>query len=166
MQPSAPSRARFLQVLLTITAFIGIEAFFFPAFIIRPFARQTSNGLYWAMAIHHRAPIISLVCALASLIIVAMLWRRSTTFAKAGLAALMVVVTTSAVMSRLNYFEWMFHPVESAQFDNESGSKLDNAEMILAVRFGSDARAYPIKEMAYHHILNDVVEGVPVAVTY
>jgi len=38
--------------------------------------------------------------------------------------------------------------------------------MILAVRFGSDARAYPIREMAYHHVLNDVVAGVPVAVTY
>ena len=38
--------------------------------------------------------------------------------------------------------------------------------MILAVRLGSDARAYPIREMAYHHVLNDVVGGVPVAVTY
>jgi hypothetical protein len=38
--------------------------------------------------------------------------------------------------------------------------------MILALRYGSDARAYPIREMAYHHVLNDVVAGVPVAVTY
>jgi hypothetical protein len=60
----------------------------------------------------------------------------------------------------------MFHPVQSAQFEAESASKLDKGEMILAVRFGDDARAYPIREMAYHHILNDVVGGVPVAVTY
>jgi hypothetical protein len=38
--------------------------------------------------------------------------------------------------------------------------------MILAVRYSNDARAYPIREMAYHHILNDVVGGVPIAVTY
>ena len=69
-------------------------------------------------------------------------------------------------MSRLNYFEWMFHPVDSAKFESESSSKLDAKEMILAVRYGSDARAYPIREMAYHHILNDVVGGVPIAVTY
>ena len=69
-------------------------------------------------------------------------------------------------MSRLNYFEWMFHPVDSAKFESESSSKLDTKEMILAVRYGSDARAYPIREMAYHHILNDVVGGVPIAVTY
>jgi hypothetical protein len=69
-------------------------------------------------------------------------------------------------MARLNYFEWMFHPIESQQFESVSASKLANSEMILTVRFGSDARAYPIREMAYHHILNDVVEGVPIAVTY
>ena len=60
----------------------------------------------------------------------------------------------------------MFHPVLDPQFEAESDSKLGSDEMILTVRFGSDARAYPIREMAYHHILNDVVEGVPVAVTY
>jgi hypothetical protein len=69
-------------------------------------------------------------------------------------------------MSRLNYFEWMFHPVDAPQFESASSSKLDKGEMILALRYGSDARAYPIREMAYHHVLNDVVAGVPVAVTY
>jgi len=78
----------------------------------------------------------------------------------------MVVVAFAAVMSRLNYFEWMFHPVNSPQFESASASKLDKGEMILAIRYGSEDRAYPIREMAYHHVLNDVVAGVPVAVTY
>ena len=85
---------------------------------------------------------------------------------KSLLVLTLLVVTVSAVMSRLNYFEWMFHPVDSARFDAESSSKLAADEMILAVRYGADARAYPIREMAYHHILNDVVGGVPIAVTY
>ena len=85
---------------------------------------------------------------------------------KGLLAVPLIVVTFSAVMSRLNYFEWMFHPVGNAQFEAESSSKLDAKEMILAVRYGADARAYPISQMAYHHILNDVVGGVPIAVTY
>jgi hypothetical protein len=38
--------------------------------------------------------------------------------------------------------------------------------MVLALIFNDDARAYPVREMAYHHIVNDVVGGVPVAVTY
>jgi hypothetical protein len=78
----------------------------------------------------------------------------------------MVPVLFSVVMARINYFEWMFHPVESAQFESASASKLDRAEMILAVRIGAEARAYPIREMAYHHVLNDVVAGVPIAATY
>jgi hypothetical protein len=69
-------------------------------------------------------------------------------------------------MARLNYFEWMFHPVDVAVFESEAQSKLDKSEMILAVSLGSDARAYPILQMAYHHVLNDVVNGVPIAVTY
>jgi hypothetical protein len=69
-------------------------------------------------------------------------------------------------MARRNYFEWMFHPIAGAQFLAQSQSKLDSKEMILAVRLGGDARAYPISQMAYHHILNDEVAGVPIAVTY
>ncbi len=78
----------------------------------------------------------------------------------------MLLVACSAVMARINYFEWMFHPVDSPQFEAEAQSKLDSAEMIMAVRFGNDARAYTIREMAYHHIVNDMVGTVPVAVTY
>ena len=69
-------------------------------------------------------------------------------------------------MARMNYFEWMFHPVDEVRFETASQSKLDAGEMIMTVAFNSDARAYPISEMAYHHIVNDVVGGVPVAVTY
>ena len=78
----------------------------------------------------------------------------------------MVLIAFSAVMARINYFEWMFHPVRSPQFEAEAQSKLDPVEMIMAVRFGNDTRAYPIREMAYHHIVNDLVGTVPVAITY
>jgi hypothetical protein len=43
---------------------------------------------------------------------------------------------------------------------------LDAAEMVMAVRFGNDARAYPIVQMAYHHVFNDEVGGTPIVVTY
>jgi hypothetical protein len=94
------------------------------------------------------------------------LWRNTSRWLKAPLLIAAFFVVFAAVMSHLNYFEWMFHPVDRAQFEPESSSKLDAKEMILAVRYSSDARAYPIREMAYHHILNDVVGGVPIAVTY
>ena len=159
-------RSRILWILLALFGIAGFGAFMFPAFIIRPFTYQSPRGLWWAMAIRQRAPMISLLCALACLILVALLWETSGKWLKGLMSAVMILVAAAAVMSRLNYFEWMFHPVDSPQFEAEAASKLDAKEMILAVNYGSDARAYPISQMAYHHVLNDVVGGVPIAVTY
>ena len=118
------------------------------------------------MAIRERAPIVSLLCAIVCLVLFAIVWQSVGKWGKGLLSVVMIFVAAAAVMSRLNYFEWMFHPIDSPQFEAESASKLDGREMILAVRYGADARAYPISQMAYHHILNDVVGGVPIAVTY
>ncbi len=152
--------------LFSLSALVCFGWFFIPAFIIRPFTHQTPRGLALAMALRQRAPWGTLAAALVCLAFAFILWSAVSIWRKVVVAIVMVLVTFSAVMSRLNYFEWMFHPVPSAQFESASASKLGKSEMILALRYGSDARAYPIREMAYHHVLNDVVGGVPVAVTY
>jgi hypothetical protein len=159
-------RRNFLWFLFVPSALAGIGLFFVPAFIIRPFHHQTPSSLALAMALRQRAPWGTLAAALICLLFVLILWGAATKSRKIVLVSVMVVVAFAAVMSRLNYFEWMFHPVDTPQFEFASASKLDKGEMILAVHYGSDARAYPIREMAYHHVLNDVVAGVPVAVTY
>ena len=159
-------RGAFLWFIFLASALAGIGLFFIPAFIIRPFRHQTPSGLALAMALRQRAPWGTFAAALLCLIFALILWGAASKSRKIILASVMVLVAFATVMSRINYFEWMFHPVESPQFESASASKLDKGEMILAVRYGSDARAYPIREMAYHHVLNDVVEGVPVAVTY
>jgi hypothetical protein len=143
-----------------------VGLFAVPTFIIRPFTHQTSAGLMWAMALRQRAPWGTLVLTIVCLLFAFVLWRTSNWWRKIVLSVVMLLVVFSAVMARQNYFEWMFHPIESAQFESARVSKLSSGEMILAVRFGSDARAYPIREMAYHHVLNDVVGGVPVVATY
>jgi uncharacterized membrane protein YuzA (DUF378 family) len=160
------SRTRALWIALATFALVGFGAFMFPAFIIRPFRSQHPRTLLWALEIRQRAPLVSLLCAIVCFLLIAMLWGSLNKWRKVVLSVAAVAVGFSAVMSRLNYFEWMFHPVNGAKFDAESSSKLGADEMILAVRYGADARAYPIREMAYHHILNDVVGGVPIAVTY
>lgn len=43
---------------------------------------------------------------------------------------------------------------------------LDAQEPLLGLIIGSDARAYPLRVLIWHEIVNDVVGGVPVAVTY
>jgi hypothetical protein len=153
-------------VIFLASASVAIALFFIPAFIIRPFTHQSASGLALAMSLRDRAPWGTLIAAIICLLFAAAFWGASRRWRKVAIVLVMIPVVLSAVMSRLNYFEWMFHPVDSPRFESEAASKLGNGEMILALRFGHDARAYPIREMAYHHILNDVVEGIPVAVTY
>ncbi len=37
---------------------------------------------------------------------------------------------------------------------------------VFGVVLGGQARAYPVPMISYHHVVNDVVRGIPVAVTY
>ncbi len=43
---------------------------------------------------------------------------------------------------------------------------LDPAEPVVVLEINGDARAYPIRAMVWHEIVNDTVGGVPVTVTY
>jgi len=155
-----------IWVLFSLCAIAAVAWFFIPAFIIRPFTHQAPRALLVAMALRQHAPSVTLTAALACLALTFTLWRTVGWLRKSLLVLALLVVTFSTVMARQNYFEWMFHPVDGAHFLAQAESKLDPKEMILAVRFGGDARAYPISQMAYHHVLNDVVGGVPIAVTY
>jgi len=39
-------------------------------------------------------------------------------------------------------------------------------ELVISVVRGAEARAYPLRVMMWHEIVNDVIDGVPIAVTY
>jgi hypothetical protein len=43
---------------------------------------------------------------------------------------------------------------------------LEDAEPVVVLEVGSEARAYPVQILIWHEIVNDTVNGVPVAVTY
>jgi Protein of unknown function (DUF3179) len=149
-----------------VSVCVAIGLFFIPAFIIRPFRFQSPRELVLAMAVRQVAPLWAAVSCAASLLLLFLLWRRASTWKRSALLAGVCLACASAVMSRVDYFEWMFHPVPSLGFEAIDRSKLDSGEMVMAVRFAADARAYPIRAMAYHHVVNDVVGGRPIAVTY
>jgi hypothetical protein len=77
-----------------------------------------------------------------------------------------LLVIGFAVLSRVNLYERMFHPVDKPTFSAASRVKLAGAEMVIAVHVAGEARAYPIRSISYHHIVNDVVGGLPVVATY
>jgi hypothetical protein len=150
-------------VLLVAASF---SLFFIPAFIIRPVRFQSPRGLILAIALRQHAPLWTIVFTVAALVSAIALWPRISIWKRVPLVLGLCLACGAAVMSRIDYFEWMFHPVPTLGFESADRTKLDSSEMVIAVRFGTDARAYPIREMAYHHVVNDVVDGVPIAVTY
>jgi hypothetical protein len=143
-----------------------LALFLIPALIIQPFRFQSPRGLLLAMAVRQHAPFWTLVTGGAAGAVAFALWWHISRWKKAVVVAGLCLTVAAAAMARVDYFEWMFHPVPVAGFEAAGSSKVDAAEMVMAVNFNGEARAYPIFEMAYHHVLNDVAGGVPVAVTY
>jgi hypothetical protein len=43
---------------------------------------------------------------------------------------------------------------------------LADSEPVLALEVGDEARAYPVQVLIWHEIVNDTIDGIPVAVTY
>lgn len=166
LEPKKPSQPRWLWFAFLLSAIFAISLFIVPAFVIQPFRYQSPRALWIAMAVRQLAPLGTLLFAVICLAFALSLWKQSSLLRKIVLASLLIIVSFSAAMSRLNYFEWMFHPIDAPHFFAQSETKLDSKEMVMAINFTGDARAYPIRQMAYHHILNDVVAGSPVVVTY
>ncbi len=57
--------------------------------------------------------------------------------------------------------------IDDPAFEPVNGhDDLEPRDPVVAVEIGSDVRAYPLRILTWHEIVNDVVGGVPVAVTY
>lgn len=160
------SENRVLWLLLGLLAIFALSLFLIPAFVIRPFTHQSESGLRLAIAVKRIAPALSVVALLGELALGLGLWRRSAKLLRWAIAMALALSLASAVMVRQNYFEWMFNPIRAAGFIPVGDVKLADKEMVMAVLIGREARAYPIVQMAYHHILNDTVAEVPIVVTY
>ena len=59
-------------------------------------------------------------------------------------------------------------PLDNPRFEatSEAKSWLNDKEPVLILELNGDVRAYPLQLLTWHEIVNDLVDGVPVAVTY
>ena len=59
-------------------------------------------------------------------------------------------------------------PIDDPKFTTtgDAGRWLGDEEPVIVFELDGDARAYPLQIMTWHEIVNDVVGGVPVAVTF
>lgn len=156
-----------LAILLAVCMTGAFFALAYPMYVIRPFRAQGSNELNTALAVRSWAPIITTAAAVVA-ITVTVLWWRSLTRRLArvlALAATALTVVFSA-LTHVNVFEMMFHRIDSPDTVAAREANLENDDMVLAIRVEGQARAYLIRMMGYHHIVNDWVGGVPVVGTY
>src|SRR5262249_25111852 len=87
-------------------------------------------------------------------------WRRILVAGGAGLVCLF------AILARVNVYELMFNPIDKPSFAASSGVQLDKDEMLVAIKIGGQARAYPVRSISYHHVFNDVVDTKAIVATY
>jgi hypothetical protein len=161
-----PPRRRYTLLLLACLA-VSLFCFIYPMYVISPFRRQGPNELALALTVARFKPVIALITAIAAIVSCIGYWRLQPPKWKRVLpAAGAIVAVTLAVLARVNIYELMFHPVVHASFTAAPEVKLDGAEKVITVRIGGQARAYPIRVMSYHHLLNDIVGGVAIVATY
>jgi len=154
-------------ILLSVTL-IAFAAVLVPALLIQPFKLQTAERLNISYALRHWSPIITLLALSCALLIVISLWKQTRGWwRKAILVSFFIPLLLATWFARQNHFEWMFQPLPNAAFANANDAGfVSDDDMVLAVELNGDAAAYPVRQIAYHHVVQDTIGGIPVLVTY
>src|ERR1700733_1195453 len=148
-------------------AVLSVACVWIPLHIIRPFHPQEATGLTLALWVHDRGPLVAGLGAALTVALTIWSWNRVRRMGfRVAMICLCVVAIAGAWLTQVNIFEKMFHPYDRPAFGVADKAPVDPDDMVLAVLLGGHARAYPIRTMGYHHIVNDTLEGVPIAVRY
>lgn len=146
---------------------ISLFGLAYPMYVIRPFRYQGPRELAAALLVIQDRPWVELVCAVLALAAFLWYWRGHSQRAQRIVAVTgTVLVCAFAVLSSVNIYELLFHPDLHPVFGPAASAKVDPDDKVLAVKIGGSARAYPIRTIAYHHVINDVVGGQAIAATY
>jgi uncharacterized protein DUF3179 len=158
---------RFAWLLLLLVVLAALVVVVAPVWIIQPFKAQTDREVAISYALRRWSPIITIAAVIISAFIIAGLWRGTRWFAKGALVIVMLPLLATTWFARQNHFEWMFHPLPHAAYANANEvSFVGESDMVLAVENNGEAVAYPVRLMAYHHVVQDEVGGTPIIATY
>lgn len=149
---------------ITLAAFAIV---FIPVWIIQPFKPQTTRGVEVSYMLRRVSPWLTIVALALGALLVVKLWRGSRWWKRALLVVILIPMLASTWFARQNHFEWMFNPLANATYAkvNDAGFVAED-DIVLAVKINGEAAAYPVRLMAYHHLVEDVVGGTPIVSTY
>jgi hypothetical protein len=154
--------------VLLLTCFVGsLLLWAYPLYVIRPFRHQGTSELSLALQVMRVRPAGAVVIALVAAVLAVLAWTRMSRFLpRLGVLLLTALTIISCTLCFVNVYELMFHPVRRPIFKEASRTGLDGNEQVIAVKLARAARAYPIRVISYHHIVNDVLAGFPIVATY
>ena len=156
-----------MWLLLLIILIIGLAVVITPMWIIQPFKPQTQRGLEWSYLFRRLSPFVTVIASLAVLLMTIWLWRGTRWFLKTLLVLLLLPLFAATWMARQNHFEWIFRPHANIAYTSSADAKfVTDSDMVLAVKNNGEAVAYPVRLMAYHHLVQDTVGGTPLVATY
>lgn len=158
---------RIAWTALAISAGIAITAIAIPVFVIMPFRSQSESGVALSYALRRWAPLLTMATVVLGGLLGAWLVRTGTGWRRALPAPFVAVLAAAAWFARQNHFEWMFAPLPDAGYVRAAEADFLKADdLVLGVLVNGEAVAYPVNQLAYHHVINDVVGGVPIVATY
>jgi Protein of unknown function (DUF3179) len=165
-QITFPARKTAWAGLLLITL-VALAIVLVPVWIIQPFKPQSARGLEVSYALRRWSPLVTLIALVVSVLLAMRLWHGSRLWRKAVLVILFVPLVAAVWFSRQNHFEWMFNPLAHAAYAKTSEAAfVADTDIVMAVENNGEAAAYPVRLMAYHHLVQDVVGGTPIVATY
>ena len=152
-----------LWLFLASLATLALAAY--PMYVIRPFREQSPAALDRALWVLLRYKPILAMLALAISAMALLVWRRAGWISRLFLAPSITFVMLGAVSAWINPYEKMFHPFGEPHYIAAQQASLEPNDMVISVTLGGESRAYAIREMGYHHIVNDRLHGLPIVVT-
>ena len=153
-------------ISIWVLALISIACFAYPLYVNWPFRAQGARELAVALTVLLHGQVASLLCAIAASLLAIWQWPKWRIAGRTATVAAAVLACIGTALTHVNIYEHMFHPDSAPSFEPGSEAKIDPTDMVMAVKVSGVSRAYPIREMGYHHIINDEVGGVAIAATY
>jgi hypothetical protein len=138
-----------------------------PVFLIMPFKAQTPRIMEVSYLLRSWSPLLTIIGALIILSLAIRLWLGGRWWSRVVLVILLLPVLGATWLAQQNHFEWMFAPLPNPAYAKSADATFVNDDdRVMAVTIGGESAAYPIRIMAYHHLVGDTVGGKPIVATY
>lgn len=161
------ARRKLVWLVVFVLVIATVAIVLTPVFKIMPFKAQTPRVMEVSYLMRRWSPLLTIAGSLIVLTLSIALWWRGRWWGRIVLLLLLVPTLGATWLARQNHFEWMFNPLPNPAYAKAAeASFVNDTDRVMAVTIGNESVAYPIRIMAYHHVVGDIVGGTPIVATY